>query len=280
MVRALAEEIASTAPRRVFISAENLSTTAPQHVRALVRDLEGIGPVSIMITLRRQDKWIDSFYRQQVAGNRHGETRDFRKYLEDAGPALLDYANRFGFFRDTGFSGEFIAASFDDMTKGPGIARWFCQTVGADQAADTLCSSDVPRYASLTRLETEITRLMNLSPTLGSARRTELLRAVYELGSATDTPFTTSDIFEELRSVYEPKNLALAREWNISPAAEFTTWTKPKRTEEWSDHYEAIANQLAIAVNAMYMPAGRARHLRRLADTWIDLRRLAGMKRH
>ena len=130
VVGALVAEVATSNPERVFISAEDLGGANPEYVRALVNDLEKIGPVSIVLVLRRQDKWIDSWYRQAVAGNRHGETQDFRAYLKDNGPRLLDYGARFARWREAPFSGQFFAASYDDLVAGDNLLGWFCDILG------------------------------------------------------------------------------------------------------------------------------------------------------
>jgi hypothetical protein len=270
LIRKLVSEVAAAKPTRVFISAEGLGPARPQFVRALVDDLEKIGPVSILLVLRRQDKWIDSFYRQAVSGNRHGETLDFRGYLNEKGPRLLDYGARFKHWRQAPCTGQFLVASYDDLVADNNLLGWFCDTLDVSKSAELLRQADVPSYPSLTRIDTEITRLMNLMPHLGSVRRAELLQHVYDLGVVPDAPFVSSEMFHELRSLYEPKNRALAEEWGIRPASEFIVWREPKVSVEW-EGLETVAVKLAAAANGVYRPYGKTRGMRRVVDVFAAL---------
>ncbi len=276
VVGKLAAEVARCSPQRVFISTEDLGAARPEYVRALVNDLEKIGPVSIILVLRRQDRWIDSFYRQAVAGNRHGETLDFPSYLKDKGPHMLDYGARFARWRQAPFSGQFFAASYDDLVAGDNLLGWFCDILGVTTSAELLHLSQVPRYPSLTRIDTEITRLMNLVPSLGSVRRAELLQHVISLAALPDAPFVSEEMFEQLRGVYEPKNKALAEEWDIRPAVELTTWHRAKMSGEWNDHLTAVAVKLAAAANGIYKPRASTERLRRVVDVFAALKRPSG----
>ena len=276
VISKLATEVGICDPTRVFISAEDLGSANPEFVRTLVGDLEQIGPVSIVLVLRRQDKWIDSFYRQAVAGNRHGETQDFRSYLKDKGPRLLDYGARFERWRHAPFSGQFLAASYDDLVAGDNLLGWFCGILEVSKSSELLRRSQVPRYPSLTRIDTEITRLMNLVPSLGSVRRAELLQHVYDLGVVPDAPFVSNEVFQELRSLYEPKNRVLVDAWGIRPASEFMNWDRPKISSEWDGRLETVAVKLAAAANGIYKPYGKTRRMRRVVDVFASLQPKAG----
>ena len=119
---------------------------------------------------------------------------------------------------------------------------------------------------------------MNLVPNLGSVRRAELLQHVYDLGALPDAPFVSEEMFEELRAHYEPKNRAVAQEWGIRPAAEFTTWSRPNVSSGWEDHLATVAVKLAAAANGIYKPYGSTRNLRRVVDVFVALRPMAGSR--
>jgi hypothetical protein len=150
--------------------------------------------------------------------------------------------------------------------------------LGVSKSAERLRLGEAPRYPSLTRIDTEITRLMNLVPSLGAVRRAELLQRVYDLGVVPDTPFVSNEMFAELRSLHEPKNNALAEEWGIRPASEFINWREPKVASEWDGRLETVAVKLAVETNGIYKPYGKARRIRRVVDVFAALQRNVGTR--
>ena len=252
IISELAAEIYACSPQRVFISAENLGDPRPLNFsRALVEGLEHIGSVSIILVVRRQDKWIDSYYRERVSGTKKGETRDFQTYLREEGPRLLDYGVRFQPWRQAPFSGRFLAASYDDLAVENRLLSWFCENLQVLHSADSLHLKQAPKHLSLTRLDAEITRLVNMLPDLEPLERSALLRHVYGLGMLPDTPFVTDEHYEEIRTCYEPKNKHLVDKWSLEPASEFTNWHRPKEQGDWAADVNTISSKLTAVTNGL-----------------------------
>jgi len=266
MIGKLAAEIATCSPDRVFISAENLSNVKFQFCKPLVEDLELIGSVSIILVVRRQDKWIESYYRQRVAGNKKGETRDFWTFLKEEGPLLLDYGVRYQQWRQTPFSGKFFVASYDDLTAHDALMRWFCEILQVSNSGFSLHLDKAPTYPSLTRLDTEITRLVNLIPDLAPAKRNELLRHIYRVGILADAPFVSDDLYEELRKCYEPKNKKIVDEWAIHPASEFINWRRTEEQVRWDVNLSTISSKLTAASDGLADMRHTTRRKKRLFE--------------
>lgn len=257
----LAAEIAEHNANKVFISAENLSLSDAEFSSSLVKDLELIGSVSIILVLRRQDRWIDSYYRERVVGNVQGETRDFKTYLAEEGPLLLDYRTRYQNWQKTAFSGQFLVASYDDLTIDNRLLRWFCDGLQiSPKSAKSLQVTQVPKNAALTCVDVEITRIVNLVPGLKAAKRSKLLRRIYEIGNLPDASFVSDDIYDELRACYEPKNNRLAEEWAIHPAQEFCNWRRTKQRSKWDENLDMVTRKLREAsegLDAQFQETGR-----------------------
>jgi hypothetical protein len=80
----LVSEVAAAEPRRVFISAEDLGYARPEFIRALVEDLEKIGPVSILLVLRRQENGLIAFIAKRWRARRNAR---FSRLFERQVPA-------------------------------------------------------------------------------------------------------------------------------------------------------------------------------------------------
>lgn len=257
----LAAEIAEGNADKVLISAENLSLSDARFSRSLVGDLELIGSVSIVLVLRRQDRWIDSYYRERVVGNIEGETRDFETYLAEEGPLLLDYRARYQNWQKAAFSGQFLVASYDDLTIDNRLLRWFCDTLQiSSESAKSLQVTQVPKNAALTCVDVEITRFVNLIPGLTAAKRNKLLRRIYEIGNLPDTSFVSDETFDKLRTCYEPKNNQLAQDWAINPTQEFCNWRRTKQQNKWDENLDLITHKLREAsegLDAQFHETGR-----------------------
>ena len=82
--RTLEEEIAATAPRRVFLSCEDLILQDPDWIAAFGRKVGGFLPDSeifLLAYLRRQDLWLESWYNHAVKAPRIQFQGDFEEFL-------------------------------------------------------------------------------------------------------------------------------------------------------------------------------------------------------
>ena len=77
-------EIPDTAPR-VLLSSEDFSQPRADSGAQYIRRFSDFGSVKIVLVLRRQDDWIESYYKQVVNQYGNFETRSFEDYLERRG---------------------------------------------------------------------------------------------------------------------------------------------------------------------------------------------------
>lgn len=268
-IKNLAREVSESNPKRVLISAENLSLKCPEFAVTLVEGLELIGSVSIVLVVRRQDKWIDSYYRQCVAGNIRGETRDFRTFVSEEGTRLLDYGVRYEHWQQAGFSGRLLVASYDDLIVDNRLLNWFAEMLQATSLLSTHCVEQTFTYPSLTRLDAEITRLVNMVSDIEGDVRNDLLSRVYGIGELPDAPFVSEDLYDELRRCYEPKNKQLAEEWGMHPATEFSNWRRTTKQGEWDRNLHTISCKLTATLEGLDAHFQAADRKRRPFDTLV-----------
>ena len=81
-VRNFYAELIEKRPKKIVLSAENLSKPRLAFAGPIARSiLEGI-PSRVIIYLRNPSDWIESVYKEQVAGSHQRETRDIRQFME------------------------------------------------------------------------------------------------------------------------------------------------------------------------------------------------------
>lgn len=90
VIERAAAEIESASARVALISAEGLSGERPVFAKALA-SLEDRFETTIVIFLRRQDHWLESFYKQMVLSRQVRESRDFHNFA--SAPETRDHLN-------------------------------------------------------------------------------------------------------------------------------------------------------------------------------------------
>ena len=120
------------------------------------------GNVQVVLVLRRQDIWIESYYKQIVDQYGKFETRSFDEFLEQMGPKLLDFHTRFLPWRDLVGPESFHVLSYDDLAGGAAICRRILEIAGVRSSLlDNLESTPVPRYESVRAIDTLGLRILN-----------------------------------------------------------------------------------------------------------------------
>ena len=83
-------EVHESAARKLLISCENLFH-ADQKVVSALRGIIGEVPVKIIVYLRRQDTWIESYYGESISGGNRKYFHTFARFLEEEKERSLDY---------------------------------------------------------------------------------------------------------------------------------------------------------------------------------------------
>lgn len=216
-VAELLEELPVTVST-VLLSSEDFSLGLMTPSQYLER-LSVFGTIDVVLVLRRQDTWIESFYKQVVDQYGNFETRSFDEYIAQEGRRLLDYHARFSPWRDAVGPDRFHVLSFDDLPGGgEAICRRLVQIAGVDgPLLDNIASMDVPRYESVRAIDTLGLRLLNSYRLEDRELRVATARSIYETAPSGEITLLTPTMSQAIQEAYAPVNLRIAEEWFEEP---------------------------------------------------------------
>jgi hypothetical protein len=222
LVSELLAEVPDTASR-VLLSSEDftLPRGTPFPARFLAA-FKGFGAVKVILVLRRQDVWIESYYKQIVDQYGNFETRSFDQFLQVTGPSLLDFYSRFSGWRELVGPENFFALSYDDLLGGEAIYRRFLEIAGVRGSfLEEAPSIPVPRYDSVGSIDTLGLRILN-SYRLGSREvRIKTAQSIYEAAPAGDIELMTAAMREGVQEFCRPINERIEAEWFREPVPGF-----------------------------------------------------------
>lgn len=206
---------------RVIISSEVLS--APHNVDAVsgIDRLRSMGfDVRIVVYLRRQDKWLDSFYRERLKWSRFRETRTVEEFWRAEGDSWLNYRKRIGPWIEAAGPGGSIVRSYEDAQQAGGVVGDFLSVVGVDGSGLDLSSQHLAHNASVPAAAAELLRAFNKLPVASTARKSELTSAVcqMEMFTAAKGSLVGEDLWNELQFAYAAQNEEIRQSWLTGPS--------------------------------------------------------------
>lgn len=215
--RALLDEIEASACDRIVISSEVFS--AP-HNRGAVEGVswfrqQGFN-VKLIAYLRRQDIWLDSFYRERLkwVGKKYRETRSIEGFWREEGHDWLNYKSRMGVWVEAVARGNAVIRSYEDIQTTGGVVADFLKIIGADECPN-MSGSGEAQNPSLPRSAADLVRAFNASSAFGMTCKRELLSAVqqmdlfrYSAGS-----LVSPELWKELESNFGEQNEELRSDW-------------------------------------------------------------------
>ena len=227
----LLEELPAGVPT-VLVSSEEFSrarpTPTPQNLLARFR---AFGTVKVVLVLRRQDDWIESYYKQIVDQYNNFETRSFRDYLQGTGRTLLDFHTRFTPWRDLVGPENFHVLSYDDLADGAAICRRILEIAGlSGPILDELAAVPVPRYESVRAIDTIGLRILNAYRLDDRDTRTKTARSIYDVAPAGDIELMTAELREDIQAMCGPINERIEAEWFDEPVPGFRFGAAPRAT--------------------------------------------------
>ncbi len=207
----------------VLLSSENFTLfqrgVHPDEYLAAFRDF---GRLEVVLVLRRQDTWIESYYKQLVDSYIDFETRSFSAFVESAGPALMDFYGRFGGWRDAVGADNFHVVSYDDTPGGVALARAIVEAAGGDGSAlDDAAHLPLPGYHSVRGIDTIGLRLLNAHRVPDRERRSALARSIYAAAPAGDLRLLTPEIQRRIEADHAAMNAQIESEWFTTPVPGF-----------------------------------------------------------
>lgn len=231
--KALVAQLAAEVPDEVstvLVSSEEFSraTKKPTPERLLAR-FAAFGQVRVVLVLRRQDDWIESYYKQIVDQYRNFETRSFESFLREDGVQLLDFHTRFKPWRDLVGPGNFHVLSYDDLPDGAAVCRRLLAIAGvSDPVLETIATTSVPRYDSVRAIDTLGLRILNSYRLGDRPTRTRTARAIYDIAPEGDIELMSEDLREEILAMCRPVNERIEREWFDEPVPGFRFGSPPR----------------------------------------------------
>jgi hypothetical protein len=216
----------------VLISSEEFTrgglTPSPEK---LLERFNAFKSVKVVLVLRRQDDWIESFYKQVVDQYGNFETRSFHDFLQEVGRPLLDFHARFTPWRDLVGPENFHVLSYDDLPDGAAICRRLLEIAGLrGPILDEVGSVSVPRYDSVRPIDTVGLRILNSHRLEDRDTRTRIARSIYDIAPTGDIELMSADLREEIQVMCRPINQRIETEWFAEPVPGFRFGRAPRAT--------------------------------------------------
>ncbi len=231
--KALIAQLSAEIPEEVstvLVSSEEFSRAAqkPTPERFLAR-FAAFGQVRVVLVLRRQDDWIESFYKQIVDQYRNFETRPFETFLREDGLPLLDFHTRFEPWRDLVGPENFHVLSYDDLPDGAALCRRLLTVAGVSgPVLDAIATTSVPRYDSVRAIDTLGLRILNSYRLSDRPTRTRTARAIYDIAPQGDIELMSEGLRQEILAMCRPVNERIESEWFAQPVPGFRFASPPR----------------------------------------------------
>jgi hypothetical protein len=216
--RALATRLMAELPdsvSTVLLSSEDFSLPRPRPTPVqFLSGFSAFGTVKVVVVLRRQDVWIESYYKQVVDQYDNFETRPFDEFLRQMGPRLLDFYTRLSPWRDLVGPENFHVMSYDDEVDGASIYRRILEVAGiGGHLAELSPSPAVPRYESVRAIDTLGLRILNSYRLPSRDLRIGIAKRIYAAAPAGDIELMTTEMRDGIRALCDPINERIETEW-------------------------------------------------------------------
>lgn len=218
--------------RCIVLSSENFAIwTRPFTAAEYLARFNMFRSVKVVLVVRRQDSWLESYYKQIVDGFRDYETRSFGEFLSDEGWKLIDFYSRFSEWRTAAGADNFHVLSFDDCKDADEIGANILKLAGAsDELIDAITSADAERYDSVRAIDTLALRILNAYQLNDRDERIELARNLVAASPASKFPLMTADMRDAIEEFCKPINERIVAEWARTPMPNFL-FAKPPKAE-------------------------------------------------
>lgn len=228
LLRELAQERHGVRAPTVLLSSELFSAPicadAPAWWR---RAIPARDEVLVVTFLRRQDHWIESYYKEMLGWGGVRETRAIGEFIAAEGDALLDYAARLAPWAKA-FGAEALRTfSYDDVMAGPGLPATLLALLGRPSLAGQLAPPGEQSNPSLDGRLVELLLTRNREQHLDRAAKKQLTarllawRAEPDSEASPRCSILTHGQRCELADRYREGNRQLAQTWLQDPAPRF-----------------------------------------------------------
>jgi hypothetical protein len=208
---------------KVLISSEEFTRARTDWTPAqYLRVFGAFRTVKVVVVLRRQDTWIESFYKQRVDQFNNRETRCFDDFVDEVGRSLFDFHHRFSPWRDLVGPENFHPLSYDDLRGGAAIGRRILEIAGVDaDQFDSERAASAARYDSIRSIDTVGLRILNAYRLADRGRRNETARAIYDAAPAGEVELMSPATRSRIQEMCAPINERIEAEWFDHPVPGF-----------------------------------------------------------
>jgi hypothetical protein len=245
--RALLDEIEAAQCDTIVISSEVFSAPGKHKLVAGLEWFMTHGfDAKIVAYLRRQDVWLDSFYRQLLKrdGWIQGETRSIEEFWRSEGRDWLDYRSRLRPWVDAVGPENATIRSYGDAQDRGGVVRDFLAAVGADASYVDMSRAGETYNPSVPASAADFLRALNAVGDSGFARKAPLLEAIREttLFNRSRGSLVSRALWTELESIYSDENEDLRRVWVSGPSERlsFGSDGPPQPAEQGINHSDSL----------------------------------------
>ncbi len=246
LVEDLARRIEQSRARIAIVSAEGFSGERPVFARAFA-PLATRFDVRIVVFLRRQDFWVESFYKQMVLSREVREARSFKDFLSAPSTrAHLDYPAILGWWADAFDTRAIRIVPFEPALRGEGPVRMFLHAAGLPSTLSWLTYSRGHLNRGPSAEMTEVIRFAN-------ERGTEIKRGsipkVERLIHESSPYFFTRAERETMLEAYSEAcgSLVSTYDCGISgPLFAQRGWGNDCRVTSWLEHERRIESALFL----------------------------------
>jgi hypothetical protein len=222
--RALLDEIEAANCDVIVLSCEVFSAPGKRKVVSGLEWLMKQGfDARIVAYLRRQDSWLDSFYRQLLKrdGWIRGEARSIEDFWRSEGSDWLDYRSRLRPWVEAVGAENAIIRSYEDAQDRGGVVGDFLAAIGADASELDMSRASETFNPSVPSSAADFLRAFNVVADSGFALKADLLKAICEtaLFNRSRGSLVSPELWAELRSTYAKENEELRRAWVSGPSS-------------------------------------------------------------
>ena len=220
-------EIESGSWNRLVLSSELLSQPHNQRPIECIAWFRQQGfEVKLIAYLRRQDRWLDSFYRERLGWIRpkFRDARSIDEFWRADGDAWLNYKTRIGHWVTAVGREHAVIRSYEDVPDTGGVVGDFLEIIGAESAQLNVAQSVDLHNPSLPPAAADLMRAANTFPGDVIPRKTPLIAAIMRTALFTRPAgsLIAPALWEEIKAAYGEQNEELRASWLSGPSRRFS----------------------------------------------------------
>ena len=231
--QALLRAIESGSWNRLVLSTELLSQPYNQKAIECIAWFRQQGfEVRLIAYLRRQDRWLDSFYRERLEWKapKYRDARSIEEFWRAEGDAWLNYKTRIGDWVAAVGREHSVVRSYEDVQNTGGVVNDFLEIIGAEPAQLDLAQSVDLHNPSLPPAAADLMRAVNTFPKPVIPRKSQLVAAISKTALFTRPggSLIAPALWEEIKAAYGEQNEELRARWLSGPSRSLSFFEGPE----------------------------------------------------